>query len=860
MSTEIFEHVKYLARPVPSQTSEKQLTQSPLGASLDYIVEASEVAAQSARMSYKLKTLVTIVWEYGSELERDDHYGITGYMRPTCETFRYYSQENNSEKMKSVANTPLCKECDRYHIDLLRAMINRNEFTQQTPDYFSTIHRDPQYHDKRKVPYLEYRCPMLGYTELLFPVRVDGKFLGAVFVGQILRESDSYAQDIFEDFLERQVNNIDSAFYGPRSPEPQKLTWIHAGIQSPQKIEYFRKIEYLKKLRELEVTDSFDNKYGLAKALITQHHKLLSPEDYNDLVSNAIDLVSDWNHALKGIMIEKRGRYIRSFFKSASDEAERKCRELESKEPRITMPFEYAVILRDTLCNDMDKFGISCVRVFGFNRNPLSYSNKMEIVLSTNQDEMLNTAKRIESKLSFDYEGAINTSPDIKPDHPWAPKCSIALKDNESVRIFDNNFFPFISSISSKEKNDSITEDTHLAILYQKWMVLIEADGINNNLEGYALILKKFSLLMVTFLSRFELRLSKYVSDKYYLTLRMYRHECEHIARAIKSRVDGDFSAHFNELASVKSLWEKRDKNPDYELRSFIARVRSDNLISASDDIVENVRLITHMADTVALLTERIALGNLDRHEKRFYFDIRKDILLKWQKTQMNDLTQREFNKKIHIFSPSSFSPEVYHRHRLIDLVVFNLIDNALKYSHWGTNIRITLGGDTQWESSVVPITIENYGYGIEPDPKAFELFYRGSETEKPNSDNEAASDGRTHMDGDGLGLFIAKSISDMLELGLSYKSEPVSSYNLGLISSYKKRGEDPSLKNELENERIRLEESMREICNSDDFNPVTTAAKKLGGVSQEDLELCIKRPTYHVTFQFQIQKRSTVT
>jgi signal transduction histidine kinase len=845
MGTEIFPQLKFLARPGPSQTSQKQSYQSSPGTTLDYVIEASEVAAQSARMSYKLETLVTIVWEYSSELERDDHYGITGYMRLTCETFRSYFKENNPEKKENEANTPFCKECDKYHIELLRAKIYGQEPPPQTPDFFSEVYKTPPFHNEAKVPYLEYNCPMMGYTELVFPILIDGNFLGTIFVGQILRESDSCAQDIFEDFLSKQVGRIDPA----ASPMPRKLPWKHTDAPTS------KRVEYLKKLREMEVNGGSDKQYDLSKALLARY-KLLSQEDYNELVSNAIDMVSDWNHELKCIIINKREKYINSIFKNPLVEAENKCRELELKEPTITMPFNYAEILRDTLCKGMDNLGIKCVRVLGFNRNPLSFSKKMEIVLSTNQDEMLNTAKRTGSILSFDYEGAINLSQDIKPYHPWTPKCSITMNDNVSVKSFSDKFF---SSISSNEKKNSITDNTHLAILFQKWMVLIEADGINNNLEAYALILKEFSSLMETFLSRFEMRLSKYVSDKYYLTLRMYRHECEHIARAIKSRVGGDFYAHFYKLAYVRDLWDKKDGSVDNALRSFISRVRSGNLLSASDDIVENVRLITHMADTVALLTERITLGNLDRHEERSYFDIRRDILLKWQKAYMNDLTQREYHKKIHINNPSNISSYVYHRYRLIDLVVFNLIDNALKYSHWGTNININLGAGTSWRSSVIPITIENYGYNIEPDPKAFELFYRGSEKEKTNSDNEAASDGRTHLDGDGLGLFIVKSISDILRLGVSYKSEHVSNYNVGLISSYLDRGGDLSLINELQNEEIRLGARMGEICNSDNFKPITTAAEIIGGVSQKDLELCIKRPTYHITFQFQIQRKSAV-
>jgi len=80
-----------------------------------------------------------------------------------------------------------------------------------------------------------------------------------------------------------------------------------------------------------------------------------------------------------------------------------------------------------------------------------------------------------------------------------------------------------------------------------------------------------------------------------------------------------------------------------------------------------------------------------------------------------------------------------------IELVLINIIDNAVKYSKENTSIKISIDKD----GGNIKIGIKDTGIGIpiEQQKNIFERFYR------------AKNAIRTHADGSGLGLFIAKDV-----------------------------------------------------------------------------------------------------
>lgn len=98
--------------------------------------------------------------------------------------------------------------------------------------------------------------------------------------------------------------------------------------------------------------------------------------------------------------------------------------------------------------------------------------------------------------------------------------------------------------------------------------------------------------------------------------------------------------------------------------------------------------------------------------------------------------------------------------HRSLTELVVILLDNAIKYSPAGGEIRLA----TSTEGKMGQISVQDKGVGIKAEdlPHIFDRFYR---TE--------ASRSKTQVDGYGLGLAIAKKLTDSMNGYIAVKSAP---------------------------------------------------------------------------------------
>jgi signal transduction histidine kinase len=106
---------------------------------------------------------------------------------------------------------------------------------------------------------------------------------------------------------------------------------------------------------------------------------------------------------------------------------------------------------------------------------------------------------------------------------------------------------------------------------------------------------------------------------------------------------------------------------------------------------------------------------------------------------------------------------------RLFELLVYNLVDNAVKYAYIGTNIYLIWSRiDNEYELSVV-----SYGPRMPDGEEMYGLYVRGNDVR--------------FRQGDGLGLYVVKRIQEKLELSRSHDSERISYHNIPLIPWYNK-------------------------------------------------------------------------
>ena len=112
-------------------------------------------------------------------------------------------------------------------------------------------------------------------------------------------------------------------------------------------------------------------------------------------------------------------------------------------------------------------------------------------------------------------------------------------------------------------------------------------------------------------------------------------------------------------------------------------------------------------------------------------------------KKAVSQVEKRAEEKKIHIQIQGEMPIVVEHDENWLSEAIYNLLDNAVKYSKEGTKVRVSL----QKNDMFAKIQVGDEGIGIVPgeEHKVFQRFYRGS--------NVAG------VEGFGLGLFLTREI-----------------------------------------------------------------------------------------------------
>lgn len=108
----------------------------------------------------------------------------------------------------------------------------------------------------------------------------------------------------------------------------------------------------------------------------------------------------------------------------------------------------------------------------------------------------------------------------------------------------------------------------------------------------------------------------------------------------------------------------------------------------------------------------------------------------------------------------------------LLDIVIFNLMSNAIKYSYPGTKITI---GIEETGNYIRPnkISITDYGIGVDADyqNQVFQMYFRGSST--------------THVEGSGIGLYVSYTVAEIMNASLSWTSKKISNYNIPFLMRF---------------------------------------------------------------------------
>ena len=224
-----------------------------------------------------------------------------------------------------------------------------------------------------------------------------------------------------------------------------------------------------------------------------------------------------------------------------------------------------------------------------------------------------------------------------------------------------------------------------------------------------------------------------------------------------------DFNTMVEELGSIETLKNDFIANVSHEIRTPLTSIRgySEALL---DGALSNPELAQKFLGVISTQADRLSrmvndLLELSRLESGTVALIRTEIDLGKQIDRLREifsgrLLERNIDLVCDFFIPFVYSSD----ESLMDLVLTNLLDNAIKYSHIGGTIRVK----AERTDSGTTIQVKDEGVGIprEDMSRIFERFYR---VDRARSSS---------VGGTGLGLSIVRHVVGLLQGKVEIRSD----------------------------------------------------------------------------------------
>ena len=641
----------------------------------------------------------------------------------------------NLQNASASNGSNVCYECDYYYAAHLNNIIEESKIEAPVPSIIDTVdHYIPPIKECDGVSYIQYRCEMLGYIELCFAIKVYGSVLGVLSVGNTIINDKTYDKEL-ERFRKNFIQRL----------HRQGAHGIFNGYDQTSIVKYI--------LIEPDYNDTLPPipSRGLSQPPWDDYRMPRTPEEFEEYIRICCKKVKEIENQIQASWEARQRNYFRDQIKNAESGFESKYDLLRGKEDISYDDFQrlYESIW-DFALEIKHIYDLEYCRVFG----------KLPFIRSSFYAEQYYKMKdKNIGDCPYEKVNSSSCKPDftaIRRDFSKANlnsfECRTSLEDTG-----ENNPLPCftIQGKPLEGENEVVLACSNLAMIF----------GIKTPQRGpvYRILFKEIANEFALICSKLQEVTTAFLKFKYYSTLTLYKHECVHYAKRIQSR---------------NRVFYDRER---YELLS------DEKKKHIYDDLSSVAASLTTLADNISIL--------LDNDIKRYTYlqDGLLDIIetiSKWNALFRVDLvpSAKRIVKSFHSLTRQS---KIRTNTALFDTLLLNIVDNAVKYSFFGTFIEI----DVVERKGALNLIITDYGAPIDNSLKPYDLFYR-------------ADHYYSNIVGDGIGLYTSKRICEMLCLNLSHRCEKMYDFNVPFLFAAKLKGLDLGNKY-MEKQRI-IEEMTR--------------------------------------------------
>lgn len=195
------------------------------------------------------------------------------------------------------------------------------------------------------------------------------------------------------------------------------------------------------------------------------------------------------------------------------------------------------------------------------------------------------------------------------------------------------------------------------------------------------------------------------------------------------------------------------------------AELMANGMVKQEDIPVFSKQIYSEAHRMINLIEDIIKLSHLDEGAGDMIYENVDLYSLAYQTMQSLLPEAMAVGVDIKLFGNSA---EVYGIRQLLEVIIFNLIDNAIKYNHKNGSVSITV--ESKENNVVLLVTDTGIGIPVEHQERIFERFYR---VDKSHS---------KEIGGTGLGLSIVKHAAKLHDANIEVESEIESGTSIKIL------------------------------------------------------------------------------